>query len=410
MVSLAMTDSGDCMDREVKRLPATEEATVSPDEPTADLAARKAAVERFRGTYEFARVDHLFRTHFYFWPQTLERWRAEGLPDDYAATNLLGFDPDPRADTLVDLGWTRPPLCPEYERQVLAEDDDHLVERDRSGTVRKIRKTRHSGHEGMPQYLRGCVETRADWENDVKHRLLPDTEARWESFERDRERVRRQCANGEKLYTARMIGGYMYLRSLLEPTKLLYVVHDEPALVHDMMRTWLHLAVTALCRVQDVVPFFRLFLAEDICFKTGPLISPAMIRSFLLPYYRELFQTLQGRQPETLQFEIDSDGATYEVIEVYREIGVTAFSPFEVAAGCDVVAIGEKYPWLVMNGGIDKRILASGKEAIDREVERIIPVMVERGGYFPTCDHGIPEDVSLANYMHYRKRVQELDH
>ena len=46
----------------------------------------------------------------------------------------------------------------------------------------------------------------------------------------------------------------------------------------------------------------------------------------------------------------------------------------------------------------------------DRELERIIPAMVVRGGYYPTCDHGVPEDVSLENYLHYRKRVQELDH
>ncbi len=24
----------------------------------------------------------------------------------------------------------------------------------------------------------------------------------------------------------------------------------------------------------------------------------------------------------------------------------------------------------------------------------------ERGGYYPTCDHGGPEEVSLANYRH----------
>ncbi len=63
-----------------------------------------------------------------------------------------------------------------------------------------------------------------------------------------------------------------------------------------------------------------------------------------------------------------------------------------------------------MGGGIDKRILAKGKEAIDKELERIIPFMVEKEGYYPTCDHDVPEDVSLGNYMHYRKRVMELDH
>jgi len=82
--------------------------------------------------------------------------------------------------------------------------------------------------------------------------------------------------------------------------------------------------------------------------------------------------------------------------------------PFEVAAGCDVVAIGEKYPSLVVMGGIDKRVLARGPAAIDKMVERILPAMRARGGYIPTCDHGVPEEVSLADYRHYRKRCVEL--
>ena len=85
-----------------------------------------------------------------------------------------------------------------------------------------------------------------------------------------------------------------------------------------------------------------------------------------------------------------------------------AMSPFEVASGCDVVEIGRKHPDLTLFGGIDKRILATTKEAIDRHVEYILPAMRERGGYIPTCDHGVPEEVTLENYQHYRKRCLEL--
>jgi hypothetical protein len=41
------------------------------------------AVERMRATYEFKKSDRLFRGDFYFWPQTIERWKQEGLPDNY---------------------------------------------------------------------------------------------------------------------------------------------------------------------------------------------------------------------------------------------------------------------------------------------------------------------------------------
>ena len=41
-------------------------------------------------------------------------------------------------------------------------------------------------------------------------------------------------------------------------------------------------------------------------------------------------------------------------------------------------------------------------------LERIIPVMRARGGYIPTCDHGVPAEVPYADYLYYRRRVVEM--
>ena len=73
-----------------------------------------------------------------------------------------------------------------------------------------------------------------------------------------------------------------------------------------------------------------------------------------------------------------------------------------------MVRTGQEYPDLLLLGGVDKRVLAQGKDAIDRMVDRIFPAMRLRGGYIPTCDHGVPEEVSLENYLHYRKRCLEF--
>ena len=109
-----------------------------------------------------------------------------------------------------------------------------------------------------------------------------------------------------------------------------------------------------------------------------------------------------------LYLQIDTDGRAIDVIPLYREIGMDVMSPLEVAAGCDVVAIGRQYPDLALFGGIDKRVLAQAPAAIDTMVERILPAMRARGGYIPTCDHGVPAEVPLANYRHYRRRCLEL--
>ena len=199
----------------------------------------------------------------------------------------------------------------------------------------------------------------------------------------------------------------MYLRSLMGPGDVLYKLCDEPELIHDCMKTWFLLADAVIAQHQQYVTIDELFLAEDICFKSGPLISPDMMGKFLSPYYQQLLENIKTRQFDKnrhLYVHVDTDGFAVPVIPVYREIGMDEMSPFEVASGCDVVEIGRDYPELALFGGIDKRILAQSKNAIDRELERILPVMRERGGYIPTCDHGVPEEVPYENYLHYRRR------
>ena len=61
----------------------------------------------------------------------------------------------------------------------------------------------------------------------------------------------------------------------------------------------------------------------------------------------------------------------------------------------------------MVSGGLDKREMAKGRDAIDRMLERILPAMRARGGYIPTCDHGVPEEVPLSDYMYMRKRMLE---
>ena len=374
------------------------------------------AVERIRRMFEGGPVDHLARRPFGFFPQTFERWQREGLPADVYAEGrcgpqfdaYFGFDPPAWMGQCIDLGWCEAPLRPAYEEKVLCTEGRHEVVQDVVG--RHVVFPIGQRQQVMPTYVKHAVASREDWQHEVLPRLDPHTPARWTGYDQAAAANRERLGRGEAVHTANVIGGYMYLRSLVGPTELLLLFYDDPDLVHAMMRAWRDIMVACLKRVQaDVGPYFRLFLAEDICYNHGPLISPDMMRRFLLPYYRELFEELRGGQPGTLHFEIDTDGRCMDVVDVYREIGVTAMSPFEVASDCDVVEAGRRWPEMHLRGGIDKRVLAAGPEAIDRMLRRILPPMVARGRYMPCCDHTVPDDISLANYLHYRRRVQEMD-
>jgi len=208
-----------------------------------------------------------------------------------------------------------------------------------------------------------------------------------------------------------LIGPYMYLRSLIGPADLMYAWYDMPDVIRDCMETWFALADAVIARHQEHVTIDEIFFAEDSCYNHGLLASPDLFHEFMLPYAQQLVTNLKSRQIDKdrkLYLQIDTDGFSVPAIPLYREIGMNVMSPFEVASGCDVVEVGREWPDLVMSGGIDKRVLAKSKKDIDEMVERIFPAMRERGGYIPTCDHGVPAEVPLENYIHYRKRAVEL--
>ncbi|MHC4886871.1 MAG: uroporphyrinogen decarboxylase family protein [Planctomycetota bacterium] len=167
------------------------------------------------------------------------------------------------------------------------------------------------------------------------------------------------------------------------------------------------MADTVIAHHQTFATIDEIFFAEDGCYNNGSLISQDIMKEFMFPYYQQVITNLRARQKDKerhLYVQVDTDGYAPEVIPWYREaINMDVMSPFEVASGCDVVKLGEEYPWLVMTGGIDKRVLAEGKDAIDRHLDYILPAMKKRGGYIPTCDHGVPAEVSLENYRHFRK-------
>ena len=339
---------------------------------------------------------------------SLEKWqREEGLDKDADLDKLFGFDPQGRVD-LYGLGWCEAGFAPTFEEKVLEDRGDYELVQDFAGRSVLYFKGRRNGF--MPEYIDHPVKDMRTWEENCLWRMDPDSPERQAAMDeylpRAVEKARQGMFVGQSL-----VGGYMYLRSLIGPEQLLYKFYDAPELIHACMQQWLKLADSVIARHQQQLSIDELYIGEDICYNHGPLISPDMIREFLLPYYQQLLDNMRRRQLDKsrrLGFQVDTDGFCEPVIDLFRELGLTHMSPFEVAAGCDVVRVGEKYPDLRISGGVDKRVLARGPRAIDEMIDRIFPVMRARGGYLPTCDHGVPEEVSLENYMYFRKRCLEF--
>jgi uroporphyrinogen decarboxylase len=365
-----------------------------------------AAAKKRRDIYAMTPGAPLLRREFGYY--CLDAWKKQGLPENADLAEIFSYDP-PSSHGLRGLGWCEAAFLPAFEREIIEDRGDCEIERDFAGRHVLYFKGRRNGF--MPEYVDHPVKDMRTWENDVKWRLNPDSKGRMDALKRDIPAAVAEAGRG-LMIVQHVIGGYMYLRSLIGPETLLYAFYDMPELIHDCMKTWLELADRVTALHQQYLTFDEIFFGEDICYNRGPLISPEMMREFIIPYYQSLISSVKSRQQDKsrhLYVQIDTDGFADPVIPVYMEtIGMDVMSPFEVASGCDVVELGRKYPSLVMTGGIDKRVLAGSADDIDRHLEYILPAMRARGGYIPTCDHGVPEEVPLNNYLHYRKRCLEL--
>ena len=90
------------------------------------------------------------------------------------------------------------------------------------------------------------------------------------------------------------------------------------------------------------------------------------------------------------------------------DAGVEMLNPLEVKAGMDPGKLKSLYgDKLAFHGGINAQ-LWDNIDLVKQEMERIIPVMKEGGGYVFASDHSIPNSVSYENMTEIAKLAHEL--
>ena len=183
--------------------------------------------------------------------------------------------------------------------------------------------------------------------------------------------------------------------------------YDDPNLIEDMMETMLYLETEIIKRTLKDIKVQQATFWEDMCYKTGPLISPDMVRKFMVPRYKKITDLLHSYGVDVIF--LDSDGNVEQLVPLWLECGINYIWPFEVAAGNDAVAMRKKYGKdLIIGGTIDKRALAKDEKAIREEVMSKVPFLLEQGGYLPSVDHALPPDVTFENYCYFINVMREV--
>lgn len=381
------------------------------------------ARERFAAVMSFEKRDRNLLWEMGYWPETLERWYGEGLKRKENRQGTPGASVRGEAIPHYDASSTRfrerdvhtlldldPPLAslpvnsgpqPLFPPEVFEENEDYLVCQDEYGVKKRLTK----GGSSVPEFIGWQVETRNDFERLKEERFRPQLEDRvppgWSQLVREYRNRDYPLAIGGYPF-----GFYGFPRYLMGEERLLLSFYDDPRLVKDLMGFladfWIELWDQALSEVRVDAAYFW----EDMAYRSGPLISPAMFREFMTPCYRKVTSFLKGRGVEIIL--VDCDGNMDVLIPLFLEAGLTGVWPIEVQAGNDLLAIRRRYPRLQIQGGIDKLEIAKGREATDRELQAKIPFMLQQGGYIPHLDHLAHPEISWTDFCYYRQKLREL--
>jgi uroporphyrinogen decarboxylase len=105
---------------------------------------------------------------------------------------------------------------------------------------------------------------------------------------------------------------------------------------------------------------------------------------------------------------VDCDGKIDALIPTWLENGVNIMFPIEVGTWNASI-----FPWREMYGrelrgvgGVNKHIFRLEREDIDKEIERIRP-LVDLGGCIPCPDHRVPVETRWKNVQYFCETMRK---
>ena len=343
---------------------------------------------------------------------TRKAWHEQGLPTEippekiieYAYRQAGGALPWPEEAKEFPVSER---MIPMFEEKILEEKETSRIVQDWKGNICEISNEYPVEYLRNPvdfvtrRWLRCPVETQEDWEQ-IKGRYDPNDPAR---YPRDPQALAAELEMRTWPVKLQFSGPFWQLREWLGFEKLCLLFCDDPEWVREMITFWTAYISRLLENTFAAFHPDEVHLSEDMAYKLYAMISPAMVREFLLPTWRQWGEIV--RAAGVPLYGMDSDGFIGQLLPLWIEAGFTHCDPIEVAAGNDINALRATYGrTIAFYGGIDKRAMARGGAALQAEIARILPV-IQDGGFIPSCDHGVPPDISWPNYVQCTKLLAQ---
>jgi hypothetical protein len=351
--------------------------------------------ERFRRQMHHEPVDRCFNMEFGYWDDNFKLWpmfRDHGINHNEDADIFLNFD----RTAVVGSPW----MLPTFPYEEISRTATTRIMRNGDGLIAEVPL---DGHDTIPHFLDATVKTPDDWKK-----------VKAERFDRRHPDRKHDLAAIQRLHPAdrdyplgvwcgSMIGK---VRDMLTVEGLAYAVFDYPEMVEDMVETSCVLVEDYLDAVLPHVAFDYAAGWEDICYKSGPLVSVGFFRDVVVPRYKRISTKLRAHGVDL--WWIDCDGDVRPLIPHFLAGGVNTMFPWEVnGSGHPGEALERWGPELRIMGGMDKMALGRGRPAIRQWLESLVPY-VAAGGFIPFCDHRCPPNVDPDDYLYYLRLKEEL--
>jgi len=348
--------------------------------------------ELFNRIMHYGEFDRMPVLHWAAWPETRKEWEGQGLPADASPHEYLDATP---LNAAIPINLD---LYPLFEEETLEETDQYRIFRQQDGVVAQHWKDRSC----IPHYIDFTMKDRSGWE-EYRMRLQPCPERLPENLDEELERLN-ESDLPVSIGTGSMIG---WTRNWMGVENMALACYDDRALIAEVADTVAELVCWAIEQVKGKVNIDLGWGWEDICFKSGPLISPEIFAECCVPAYAKVARKLREAGCEL--YLVDCDGDVSALVPLWLEAGVNILFPLEIGTWqADPMAFRRRYgKQCRILGGIDKRQLAKGRAAIDAEIQRRLPLMRE-GGYIPLPDHLIIPGTPLEDYRYYLDRLREL--
>jgi len=343
------------------------------------------------GSVRFDDIDRIpFRHAYGLMPGVLSQWHDEGLPRSIESENdiyeYFGFATR-SAPLPLNVGFD-----PAFETLVLHEDDSCRIAIDDMGRKTKLLKE----YASLPLAMEYPVTDTRTWA-DYKGRL---------HYSRDRIGRNIAAVAAQNVATGHLnqfgaMGFYWFPRDLMGDKNLCIAYIEQPDLVTDILETWCSLIETLLSDVLQAIRLDKIHFGEDMAYRNGSMIGRKTFQQFMMPYYRRIQRLV--RQHDVPIFSVDTDGHTSELNTWFAECGVNIIGPNEVQANNDITTYrAELGKTMAYDGGLDKRVLLNGKDAIDAMLTRIVPYMKNtRGGWCACLDYRVLKGTPLSDFQYY---------